>query len=706
MVHPYLRRRSGLESVAYPSAALKGVLEKTLGVPLFQEQAMQIAIVGAGFTPSEADRLRRAMATFKRVGTIHTFRDKFIDGMAGNGYERAFAERCFKQIEGFGTYGFPESHAASFALLVYVSSWLKCRHPEVFACALLNSQPMGFYAPAQIVRDAQGHGITVLPVDVNASDWDCTLESNPLAVPENGKLRGSSEHHRHDREDPGERHQGSVSIQSKPHTPSRAGGDLGAQHQGAVAPSSSGSTSSGPVNDLSTITISQSASHVMLGVRAPAPNQSRRSDSHHSPRHDPIVSGSRKRKVTVTAAISHVEGREHREAPRAASGPPTLEEADGMQPPLGAHGAGLGSCAPCRRAGAAASHEDGKAGVSQRRALRLGFRQVKGLKQEELARLVARRAGGYADLADLRRRAEVSASALDRLARADAFQSLTLDRRGAIWRAIGLDRTGHELDLPPLFAWAKGRTASAEPGIALPRMTLGQEVAEDYANLRLTLRAHPLALLRGLLPERVIKAARLAEIDDGRRVEVAGLTLVRQRPGTASGVIFITLEDESGIANLVVWPAVFERFRRVVLGAQLMMVRGRLQKEGQVIHVVAEQLIDRTDLLRRLAETDPGFEAPVARADRIKRPSDRRRRPEPPPFEAPLAHADHAKNSGPPDPRDPDHLSRRQRLLARLGEPEAPFEAPVARADELKRNTRNVRELHPKTPGFKSRDFH
>jgi error-prone DNA polymerase len=181
LVHPYLRRRSGLESVSYPSEELRGVLEKTLGVPLFQEQAMQIAIVGAGFTPSESDRLRRAMATFKRVGTIHTFRDKFIDGMAANGYERAFAERCFKQIEGFGTYGFPESHAASFALLVYVSSWLKCHYPEVFACALLNSQPMGFYAPAQIVRDARDHGVTVLPVDVNASEWDCTLE--PAAPP-------------------------------------------------------------------------------------------------------------------------------------------------------------------------------------------------------------------------------------------------------------------------------------------------------------------------------------------------------------------------------------------------------------------------------------------------------------------------------------------------------------------------------------------
>jgi error-prone DNA polymerase len=346
-----------------------------------------------------------------------------------------------------------------------------------------------------------------------------------------------------------------------------------------------------------------------------------------------------------------------------------------------------------------AGQEGGRGGVPQRRALRLGLRQVKGLNQEEMTQLVARREDGYRDLAELRRRAGVSAAALDRLARADAFGSLALDRRGAIWRAIGLDRTGHELDLPPLFAWAEGRAAPVEPGVALPRMTLGQEVAEDYANLRLTLRRHPLALLRPWLGRRMVKAERLAAIDDGRRVEVAGLALVRQRPGTASGVIFITIEDESGVANLVVWPAVFERFRRVVLGAQLLVVRGRVQKEGLVIHIVADQLIDRTDLLRRLAETDHGFEAPVARADRVKRPGDsgRRRRSTATLFAAPLAHADHAKNSGPPDPRDPGHRSRRERLLARLGKLDGPISAPLARADEVKRNTRNVREL-PTTP--------
>ncbi len=588
MVHPYLRRRSGLEPVAYPSAALQDVLEKTLGVPLFQEQAMQIAIVGAGFTPSEADRLRRAMATFKRVGTIHTFRGKFIDGMVDNGYAREFAERCFQQIEGFGTYGFPESHAASFALLVYVSSWLKCHYPEAFACALLNSQPMGFYAPAQIVRDARDHGVIVLPVDVNASDWDCTLEPDPPAAQPAGESNGIARCDDNKLEPDNGRNA----------TASRTGG------------------------------------HSKAGTSSAA-----------------------------AEAMPAVDGSE-----------------DGHD--VGAVPAG-------------------------RYALRLGLRQVKGLRQEEMARLVARRGTRYRDLADLRRRAGVSVAALDRLARADAFGSLELDRRGALWRAIGLDRTGRELDLPPLFAWAEGRTAPAEPGVALPRMTLGQEVAEDYASLRLTLRRHPLALLRPWLDRRVIKAERLAAIDDGRRVEVAGLVLVRQRPGTASGVIFITIEDESGVANLVVWPAVFERFRRIVLGAQLMAVRGKVQKEGMVIHIVAETLIDRTDLLRRLSETAHGIDAPVARTDRAKRPGDsgpRRRRSTP--FEAPLAHADHAKNSGPPDPRDPGQRSRRERLLGALGKLDRTIQSPLARADEVKRNTRNVRELHPKPPGFKSRDFH
>jgi error-prone DNA polymerase len=548
MVHPYLRRRCGEERVDYPSDALKGVLEKTLGVPLFQEQAMQIAIVGAGFTPSESDRLRRAMATFKRVGTIHTFRSKFIDGMVANGYAAEFAERCFQQIEGFGTYGFPESHAASFALLVYVSSWLKCHYPEVFACALLNSQPMGFYAPAQIVRDAKDHGVTVLPVDVNASAWDCALE--PLSPDKKGA-------------DPFSQTSFSSLSSSSPGSPSLT-------------------TSASP---------SLSPSGLTRGSNPP-------------------------------------------EAGRHAS---RLGE-----PPL---------------------------------ALRLGLRQVMGLKEAEMARLVARRGPGYRDLAALRRDAGISQGALDRLARADAFGSLALDRRGALWRAIGLDRTGHEQDLPPLFAWAEGRAARAEPEVALPPMTLGHQVAEDYANLRLSLRAHPLALLRRFLPRRTLRARQLADIENGRRVEVAGLTLVRQRPGTASGVIFITLEDETGVANLVVWPKTFERFRRVVLGAQLLVVQGPLQKEGLVIHVIAERLVDRSDLLRRLAATDPAFRSPLARAD-------------------------HAKSGSPPDPRDPfwrprdlDHFRSHPHIYRGVLEP------PEARP------TAQPRPLDPRAAGFRSRNF-
>ncbi|HJS33399.1 MAG TPA: error-prone DNA polymerase [Alphaproteobacteria bacterium] len=433
MVHPYLRRRRGEEAVSFPSEELREVLGKTLGVPLFQEQAMKIAIVAAGFTPSEADRLRRAMATFRRVGVIHEFRDKLIEGMVSRSYTRDFAERCFSQIEGFGTYGFPESHAASFALLVYVSAWLKCHYPAAFAAALLNSQPMGFYAPAQIVRDARDHGVETRPVDVNFSDWDCTLE------PYDGD---------------------------------------------AVA-------------------------------------------------------------------------------------------------------------------------------------LRLGFRQAKGLAEEDITKLVvARMLGGpFGDVQALRRRAGLSSSTLDRLARADAFGSLALDRRAALWQ--GLDRVATASG-SPLFAALPPPTPAP---VALPAMSLGEAVRDDYASLRLSLRAHPLALLRATLDsERIVAASRLIEQRDGARLTVAGLVLVRQRPGTASGVVFVTLEDETGIANLIVWPQVFERHRRAVLGARLMAARGRLQREGIVVHLVVDRLHDRSDLLLRLGRQAADLEPPLARADEVKRP--------------------------------------------------------------------------------------
>ena len=440
MVHPYLRRRRGEEEVSFPSEELREVLGKTLGVPLFQEQAMKIAIVAAGFTPSEADELRRAMATFKRVGTIHTFGEKLVRGMVERGYEEAFAERCFKQIEGFGTYGFPESHAASFALLVYVSAWMKHHHPEVFAAALLNSQPMGFYAPAQIVRDAREHGVAVRAVDINASAWDCTLEP---------------------------------------------GG-----------------------------------------------------------------------------------------------------------------GSGL--------------------------ALRLGLRQVKGLPEAEARRLVAARENGYADIQGLWRRAGLGARALDALARADAFASLGVGRRQALWQIKGLP----DARPLPLFAAAGEEDRGEELAVALPDLAAGQEVVEDYASLRLSLRAHPMSFLReALSAEGWRDSSVLQEVKDGARLKLCGLVLVRQRPGTASGVIFATLEDERGVANIVVWPRVFEANRATVLKASLLGVSGRVQKEGLVIHLVAERLYDLSPRLRRLEEeggvADSGktLKGALAPADEVRRPT-------------------------------------------------------------------------------------
>ncbi len=444
MVHPYLRRREGKEQVSYPSKALEQVLGKTLGVPLFQEQAMKIAIVAAGFTPDEADRLRRAMATFKKGGDIHKFHEKMVGGMVARGYDADFAERCFKQIEGFGTYGFPESHAASFALLVYVSSWLKCHYPEVFAAALLNSQPLGFYAPAQIVRDAAEHGVRVLPADVNLSEWDCTLA--PGAGP--GPARGS----------------------------------------------------------------------IGWGVTAARPE----------------------------------------------------------------------------------------------RSLRLGLRQIKGLKQADVEALVAARpARGYASIAEIRSHAGLSAAVLERLAEADAFGSLGLNRRQALWEVRALPPTADDL---PLFA-AVGENR-ADPAVSLPAATMGEQVAEDYRRQRLTLRRHPLALLRPRLPE-AVPNNRLPHLPADGRVTVAGLVLVRQRPGSAKGVIFATLEDETGIANIIVWPKVFEAYRAVIMRARLLWVRGRLQREGLVIHVVADHLEDRSHWLADLdGPYDPGY----ARADEVIRP--------------------------------------------------------------------------------------
>ena len=418
MVHPYLRRRDGLEETVYPAPApehgpadeLRMVLEKTLGVPLFQEQAMRIAMAAAKFTPDEADALRRAMATFRRRGTLGKLKKKMVGRMVARGYDPDLAERCFRQIEGFGEYGFPESHAASFALLAYVSSWLKCHHPDVFACALLNAQPMGFYAPAQIVRDAREHGVEVRPVDVNLSNWDSSLED-----------------------------------------------------------------------------------------------------------------------------------------------------------------AGGGRC-----------------------ALRLGMRQISGLRQEEVVRIMDARHEPYPDIDTLRRRAGISMSTIETLATADAFNSLDLARRQALWRARALAKASPM----PLLEATENHEEKEEEGVALPLMTLGEQVVEDYRTLRLSLKAHPLSILRKRLTARgIYSTARTMCARDGERAVTAGLVLVRQRPGSAKGVIFMTLEDETGTANIVVWPKVLEKYRPVVLCGRLLMVRGRIQRAGEIVHLIAASLEDLTGWL-------------------------------------------------------------------------------------------------------------
>ena len=455
MVHPYLRRRQGLETVSYPSKELENVLGKTLGVPLFQEQAMKIAIVAAGFTPSEADKLRRAMATFKRIGTLHTFETKMIEGMAAKGYDRDFAARCFKQIEGFGSYGFPESHAASFALLVYASCWFKCRYPDVFAAALINSQPMGFYAPAQIVRDARDHGVDVRAVDINHSSWDCTLESAPALHPQNV-------HHNH------------------------------------------------------------------------------------------------------VTQIPHMR----------------------------------------------ASH-----------AIRLGFRIIKGVRREDMELITQNRGRGYDSVRDVWLRTGLSPAVLERLATADAFRSIGLDRRDALWAVRGLNRAGDKDDLE-LFRHA--RLHELEPDANLPPMPPGEHVVEDYRHLSLSLKAHPLTFLRHhLTGKRIFKCAALAGITAPCRLAIAGLVLVRQRPGSAKGVVFMTLEDESGVANVIVWPKVFEALRPIVLGARFVSVSGRLQNEAGVIHVIAERMENLTPLLGLLSG-DGGQISALANADEVKRPQHER----------------------------------------------------------------------------------
>ena len=417
MVHPYLRRRAGLEKVEYPSDELKSVLERTLGVPLFQEQAMKIAITGAGFTGAEADQLRRAMATFKKNGDIHKFYNKMVQGMIERGYDPDFAARCFKQIEGFGTYGFPESHAASFALLVYVSAWLKCHYPEVFTCALLNAQPMGFYRPAQLIADARKHGVEVRPIDVNSSQWQATLEP--------------STHARH--------------------------------------------------------------------------------------------------------------------------------------------------------------------------ALRLGLSLVKGLSVHEAGRIISARNQGYETLEQVMSRADISASCLHALAEADGFRSLGLDSRTAYWqvRKLARQRTHHL----PLFAHADRRDAHLQTQLQaeqhdddaslsfLPPATLSEQVCADYASTGLSLKAHPVDLLSDVLGRAGWQpCSALLTVRNGKRLRLAGLVTMRQRPGTAKGTVFVTLEDGQGSVNVIVWKDLVISARAALLGSHLMGVVGRVQRQGSVVHFIAESL--------------------------------------------------------------------------------------------------------------------
>lgn len=413
MVHPYLRRRNGEEPVVYPSAELEEILGRTLGVPLFQEQAMKIAIVAAGFTPAEADGLRRSMATFKFTGTVNQYEQKLIEGMIKKGYTEEFAKRIFRQLEGFGSYGFPESHAASFALLVYVSCWLKHYYPDAFATALLNSMPMGFYQPAQIVIDAQKHGVEVRPVDVNASSWDNLLEEK------SGKY--------------------------------------------------------------------------------------------------------------------------------------------------------------C--------------------AIRLGFRQIKGLGQQEMDLLVSRRGKGYKTVTALTD-AGITIATLERLADADAFRSIGLDRRKALWEVSALQ------DMPVEIFRGQPSESILEAQVELPLMSQGEHVVQDYATAGLSLKAHPVSFVRPQLDMLRIRSTHAInnEAENGQLVKVAGLVLVRQRPGTAGGVCFITIEDETGFSNLVVFEKHFETYRKEILHSRLLMVEGRLQREGMVVHVIVSKCVDLTKMLGKLVQ--------------------------------------------------------------------------------------------------------
>lgn len=465
MVHPYLTRREAQRKdpdfkVEYPNPELHPILCRTLGIPLFQEQAMQIAIDAAGFSPAKADSLRRAMATFKRSGRLKEFENDMVNGMVGRGYPKDFAERCFNQIKGFGEYGFPQSHAASFALLVYASSWIKAYYPDVFLAEILNSQPMGFYAPAQLVRDAREHGVQILPVDVNRSQWDCTLETT----------------------------------------------------------------------------------------------------------------------VFDKAAID-------------------------------------------RR------HESMRDVIKTTHAVRLGFRQIKGLSEEDVIRkVIANRGEGYNTVHDFWLRSRLDKSDIERLADADALGSMGLSRRQAVWAVRGLD-AGKVSQRLPLLEVADHADLRPEPETKLPQMLPGEEVIEDYRYLKLSLKAHPVSFLREEFRSMgITRSVDLLTVPNGRRVTIGGLVLVRQRPGSAKGVIFMTLEDETGVANAIVWKNTFEKYRPIVMGARLVKIHGRLQSQSGVIHTVVEHIEDITPMLGLLQKEARRFGVSPRSDEALQSSGDHRQR--------------------------------------------------------------------------------
>jgi error-prone DNA polymerase len=524
MVHPYLRRRQGLEPVTYPSQEVRGVLERTLGVPIFQEQVMKLAVVAAGFTPGEADQIRRSMAAWRRKGGLEPFRERLVAGMHARGYSEAFAERIFQQIQGFGEYGFPESHAASFALLVYVSAWLKRYEPAAFMAALLNSQPMGFYAPAQLVQDARRHGVEVRAVDVTASAWDCTLEAG----------------------DP----MGSDAV------------DLGAREEVPAA-----YVTAGPGHGFAGPCAARTAAHEPPGM-----------DSRRVPR-----------------------GRARDPRDRAISSPalgPARPGASLTEPGRGGVVRDEDGGTVCRQGEAA----DGRcpAPAKPQPAVRLGLRMVKGLSRAGAERLVRARAEArFRDLADLAHRAGLARGDLECVAAAGALARLAGDRHQARWAVLGV------AEPPALLAGAP--VAEERPELPVP--SEAEDLLADYAGLGLSLGRHPLALLRAQLRRRRLAcAADVAVRAHGERVRTAGLVVNRQRPGTASGVTFVTLEDETGHVNLVVWARVAERQRRELLGSRLLAVSGTVEREGEVVHVVARRLEDLSALIGALRAPSRDFQ--------------------------------------------------------------------------------------------------